>query len=66
MLAFIIAGLIAFGSVVAWAFAMLAASMSDSITASSDAAATANSVLVIGLGIAALVAASHWLPHIGW
>lgn len=64
MLAFILAGLVFIGTLVVCAFMLFAAGMSDSPSAAANVPVT--STFVIGTIIAALIAASHWLPHIGW
>lgn len=62
MAAFIVAGIVAFLTLALAALQVFAAGMSDVPGASSGAGVT----LGIGFFIAALIAASHWLPHIGW
>ena len=62
MLAFIIAGIIAVLTLAFAALQVFAAGMSDVPGAASGAGET----LGIGLTIATLVAASHFLPHMNW
>jgi hypothetical protein len=61
-MALILAGLIALGTLGWAALQVFAAGMSDVPGAKSGAGTT----LAIGLPAAALVAASHWWPHVGW
>jgi len=65
-MAFIVAGLIAVTTIAVCAVMIFAAGMSDSPSASADVGGDALRTFVIGIVIAGLVAASHWLPHIGW
>jgi hypothetical protein len=65
-MAFILAGLVALASFVVWFFALFAAGMSDSPSASNDAAHTAHMILFVGLLIAALISASHWIHFPSW
>lgn len=60
--AFIVAGLIVTVTLVVAVIAVWAVSMSDAPGVSSGP----GWVLTVGLTAAALVAATHWLPHIGW
>ena len=62
MAAFIVAGFIALGTLAFAALQIFAAGMSDVPGASSGAGVT----LGVGLTIAVLIAASHFMPHIGW
>lgn len=62
--AFIVAGLIFAGTIGLSVLMMFAAGMSDSPSASKDVPVV--STFVTGTSIAAVVAATHWLPHIGW
>ena len=64
MLAFILAGIIFVGTLVVSALMIFAAGMSDSPSASANVPVL--STFITGTIIAALVAASHWLPHISW
>jgi hypothetical protein len=61
--AFVLAGLIAFGTFLVAIFAEFARGMAP---APSMQPSYFLSILIPGLGLAALVAVSHWLPHIGW
>jgi len=61
-MSFILAGVVVAGTLGFAALQAFAAGMSDAPGVSSGAGTT----LSIGLPIAALIAASHWLPHIGW
>ena len=61
--AFVLAGLIAGGAFLLAVLAELARGMA---TAPSMQPSYFLSILIPGLVISALVAASHWLPHIGW
>ena len=60
--AFIIAGLVFVGTLVLCAFMAFAAGMST--TGNSDVPVGAT--FITGTVIAALIAGSHWMPHIGW
>lgn len=60
--AFIIAGIIVVITILITALRIFAAMMSD--TTGNDLNPVPG--LLGGLALAALVAATHWLPHIGW
>lgn len=60
--AFIIAALIAVGTLILSIIVIFADGMSDSPSTSISPAP----VFFGGMTMAALVLASHWLPHIGW
>jgi hypothetical protein len=62
MVAFIVAGIIFAGTCLASVLIVFADGMSDAPSTSIDPAP----VFVTGTVIAALIAASHWFPHIGW
>lgn len=61
-MAFVVAGIIAALSLALGFIGALATSMSDAPGETSGVAP----IVVCGLILAALVAASHWMPHIGW
>lgn len=61
--AFILAGLIAVGT---FCFALLLEIARGFATAPSMQPSYFWPTIWIGMPVAALVAASHWLPHIGW
>lgn len=63
-MSFIFAGIVFVGTCVACFIMVLAASMSDSPEAAANV--PVRSTAVTGTIIALLIAASHWLPHIGW
>ena len=63
MLAFIIAGIVFVGTLVICAFIFFADMMSD---APSEPGIPFLTPFIIGTIIAVLIAASHWLPHLGW
>lgn len=63
MAAFILAGIVALATI---ALAILSELARGMATAPSMHPSRFLSILAIGLPIAALIAASHWLPHIGW
>lgn len=60
--AFIIAGLVLAGSVALAFFVGFAQSMATSPHYDN----TPRSIMIGGAIVAALIVASHWLPHIGW
>ena len=60
--AFILAAVVAVGTVLFALLQLFAAGMSDVPNANSGAGVT----LVIGLPLAVLIAATHYMPHIGW
>lgn len=62
--AFIIAGIVALVTLVISALMLFAAGMSDSPSAAANVPVT--STFITGMIIAALIAATHWMPHIGW
>lgn len=64
MLAFIIAGVVFAGTILLSVLMLFAAGMSDSPSASADVPVV--STFITGTIIAALIAASHWLPHVAW
>lgn len=63
MAAFILAGAVALATL---ALAILSELARGMATAPSMHRSRFVSILSIGLPIAALIAVSHWLPHIGW
>lgn len=63
MAAFIIAGIIAFITLVIAVFSEFARGMT---TAPSMHASKFWPIIFTGMPIAAIVAATHWLPSIGW
>jgi heme/copper-type cytochrome/quinol oxidase subunit 4 len=65
-MAFILAGIFAFATVVMAVLMIMAAGMSDNPSAADDAGRQAIAILTVGLIVAVLIAVSHWLPHIGW
>jgi len=64
--AFIIAGIILVVTLIVSGIGVFGAGMSDSPSASADFMDTIKFVFFGGLSLSILVAASHWLPHIGW
>lgn len=62
--AFIVAGVIFVGTILLSLLMLFAAGMSDSPSEAENVPVI--STFVTGTIIAALIAASHWLPHIGW
>ena len=66
MLAFIVAGVIEAFTVGAALLTLFAAGMSDSGSAAEDATRDASSIFIGGTIVAALIAASHWLPRVSW
>ena len=60
--AFILAGLVAVGTLAIAGIVLLADMMSDAPGTS----ISPGPVLVVGFGISGVIFASHWLPHIGW
>lgn len=62
--AFVVAALVALGTILVCGLMIGAASMSDAPSASEDM--PIKSTFYTGMAVAALIAASHWLPHIGW
>jgi len=64
MAAFIIAAAVELGTLAACALMIFGAGMSDSPSAAADV--PVKSTFFIGTGLAGLIAASHWFPHIGW
>lgn len=61
-MAFIFAGLILVASLAIGAIGLMADMMSDAPGQTSGV----GGYVIGGIVIAALVAASHWLPHLGW
>lgn len=61
-MAFLFAGLIALGTIAVIVLVLGADMMSDNPSAYTSPVPVA----VIGFGISALVAASHWMPHLSW
>jgi hypothetical protein len=61
-MALILGGIVAIGTVVVLVLIIGADMMSDNPSASISPVPTA----VIGFGLAAILIASHWGPHIGW
>jgi hypothetical protein len=64
MVAFILAGIVFAGTLVVSALMVFAAGMSDSPSASANVPVL--STFITGTVIAALIAASHWMPHLSW
>lgn len=65
-MAFVVAGVVALGTI-GWVVVMLFASgMSDSPSASREVDKQAAVVLNVGIVVAVLIAASHWAPPIRW
>lgn len=64
--AFVVAGIVAVITILITLFMLFAAGMSDAGYAARDAEHQAIGVFLTGMIIAALIAATHWLPHIGW
>jgi hypothetical protein len=64
--AFIIAGSVLGLSVLWFLVQLFASGMSDSPSAAEEMSSNAVWSLAGGTILAALIAASHWLPHIGW
>jgi hypothetical protein len=62
--AFIIAGIVAVITIIISLLMLFAAGMSDAPSAVAKVPVT--STFVTGMVIAGLIAATHWLPHIGW
>lgn len=62
--AFIIAGIIFIGTALISIVMIFAAGMSDSPSASENV--PIKTTFFTGTIISILIAASHWLPHIGW
>lgn len=60
--AFIVAGLIFIATILLCLLQLFAAGMASSGTHESGAGIT----FTIGVSVALLVAATHWLPRIGW
>jgi hypothetical protein len=60
--AFILAGLVFVGAILLAGFVSFAQGMA----AAPHYDNTPRSILIGGVVLAALIAASHWLPHIGW
>lgn len=65
-MAFIFAFAIILITIVVCGFMLYGSEMSDSPSASRDANEMAKYVFEVGIVIAIVVGASHWLPHIGW
>lgn len=63
-MSFIFAGIVFVGTLLACVLQLFAAGMSDA--PSVDGMPNVTGTLVTGTIIALLIAASHWLPHIGW
>lgn len=61
-MSFILAGLVAVGTIIGLVLVIGANMMSDSPSTSISPIPVA----VIGFGISGLLLASHWMPHIGW
>jgi len=66
MAAFILAGIVAVATIVIVVMMFMAASMSDNSSMADDVGHNAIYLLFIGIALAVMIAASHWLPHIGW
>ena len=64
MVAFILAGIVFVATLAVSALMVFAAGMSDSPSASANVPVV--STFVTGTIIAALIAASHWMPHLAW
>lgn len=62
--AFILATIVAVGTILISGCLLFGASMSDSPTSAADV--PVKSTFFIGMACAGLIAASHWMPHIGW
>ena len=65
-MAFIFAGIVAVITVAFCLLELFAAGMSSSPSASAKVNARVPWHFGIGMFVAALIAGSHWLPHIGW
>jgi hypothetical protein len=65
-MAFILAFLVLAVTLGICAIGLFGAGMSDSPSASEDAEGTIKFVFFVGVTLSVLIAASHWLPHIGW
>lgn len=65
MVAFILAGIVAVCTVLLALLAAFAGAMSDNPADNSDMSPVVT-ILGIGFGLAGLLAASHFLPHISW
>lgn len=63
-MSFILAGVVALGTLALCALMAFAAGMSSNPSASAQVRVWPT--FVTGMAIAALLAASHWLPHISW
>ena len=61
-MSFILAGVVAIGTIAVLVLILGADMMSDNPSASTSPIPTA----IIGFGLAGLILASHWMPHIGW
>lgn len=61
-MAFVIAAIIAVISLAIGLLGIFASGMSDASDQSSGVAP----IVIGGLALSALIAVSHWLPHIGW
>ena len=64
--AFILALLIVLATVLWCGFELFAAGMSSSPSASAEMSRRVPRHFAVGLVLAGLVAATHWLPSIGW
>lgn len=64
MVAFILAGIVFVGTLAVSALIVFAAGMSDSPSALTNVPVL--STFVTGTIISALIAASHWMPHLSW
>lgn len=64
MVAFIIAGFVFVGTVALSGLMLFAAGMSDAPSESADKSPLWT--FIIGTVLAALIAASHWLPALSW
>lgn len=62
--AFILAGIVAIATLVLSGIMLFAAGMSSSPNASDNVPIA--STFFVGMILAALIAASHWMPSIGW
>ncbi len=62
--AFILAGIVFVGTLLVSGLMLFAAGMSDNPSAAADV--PVKSTFFIGMTCAGLIAATHWMPHIGW
>lgn len=65
-MAFIIAGIVFFVTLVVCVFGLAASIMSDSPTAADDISSDVVWWFAGGVALTVLIAATHWLPRIGW